>query len=247
MQKQSIIKKCRALLQAYEGGKLGQTRMPEDTSPDFSGKDKELQLAYFTLPMSLNYQRNSYKLWEAALKTFQDKETNKVFNVSEASALSAGELKNYLMKYKLALQPNKHIDTWHRIVKTVQENWGPLTDLLKSVDYDFLNLRDIIQKRHKKGFPYLSGPKIFNYWASILQRYCDVKLKNAEHIEIALDTHVLKCSVLLGVITQEEADNLSKEKIYERWREVLAGSSIKPADMHTPLWFWSRNGFLFKI
>lgn len=30
--------------------------------------------------MALNYQRNSYKLWESALNTYNDKETNFVFN-----------------------------------------------------------------------------------------------------------------------------------------------------------------------
>lgn len=131
--------------------------------------------------------------------------------------------------------------------KTILENWGSITNLLEFVDYDFLKLKNVIQNKFKKGFPYLSGPKIFNYWGFIIQEYGKIKLKNSEFIEIAPDTHITKCSVLLGVITKEESESLSKEKISERWCEILHGSGINPIDMHPPLWFWSRNNFLFKL
>ena len=107
--------------------------------------------------------------------------------------------------------------------------------------------KNIIQQDYKKGFPYLSGPKIFNYWSFILGEYGKVKLHNREYIEIAPDTHITQCSVLLGVITQNEADNLSKDEVSEKWRKLLIGSGITPIEMHSPLWFWSRNGFLYKL
>lgn len=242
-----IIKGCRELLRAYEGDKLGQTVMPEDSSPGFTDKDTEIRLAYFSLPMALNYQRNSYKLWESALKTFNDKESRIVFEVDKASKLPIEELRQLLIKYKLALQPNKHIATWQKISQTVSDNWGSFEGLMEASNYDFQKLRRIVQREFKKGFPYLSGPKIFNYWCFILNSYCNANLKNAEYIDIAPDTHITKCSVILGVISGKEANTLSKEEISERWREVLQGSGINPIDMHPPLWFWSRNGFIYKL
>jgi len=80
-----------------------------------------------------------------------------------------------------------------------------------------------------------------------LKSYGNVPLKNAELIEIAPDTHVTQCSIILGVITKEEAKNLSKEEISEKWRQILKNSGITPIEMHPPLWFWSRNGFLFNL
>jgi len=245
--KEEIIFKCKILLDAYRSGKLGYTKMPEDSSPEFSDDDKEVRLVYFTLPMSLNYQRDSYKLWDSVLKTYNDTETRIVFDVKVSADLSEEQLREYLVKHKVALQPNKHIATWQKISKTVSENWGSISNLLESVDYDFLKLRDIVQEQYKKGFPYLSGPKIFNYWSFIVQEYGKVELKNSEFIEIAPDTHITKCSVNLGVIKQEESELLTKEKISERWRELLKGTGINPIDMHPPLWFWSRNKFKFKI
>ena len=245
--KGKIISKCKILLDAYHTNKLGYMKMPEDSSPYFSEEDKEVRLVYFTLPMSLNYQRDSYKLWESALKTFNDSETRTVFDVKSSANLNEEQLRNLLMKHKIALQPNKHIATWQKIAKTISENWGSIENLLKSADYDFLKLKDIVQNQFKKGFPYLSGPKIFNYWSFIIQEYGKVKLKNSEFIEIAPDTHITKCSVILGVITKEESEFFSKEKISERWRELLQGTGINPINMHPPLWFWSRNNFQFKI
>ena len=73
MNKERIISNCQDLLNAYQTGKLGQTKMPEDAHPKFL--DQETRLVYFTLPMSLNYQRDSYKLWQSVLHSFEDSES----------------------------------------------------------------------------------------------------------------------------------------------------------------------------
>jgi len=245
--KEEIISKCKVLLNACRSGKLGYMKMPEDTSPVFSKDEKEVRLVYFTLPMSLNYQRDSYKLWESVLKTFNDSETRTVFDVKFSADLDEERLRKHLLKHKVALQPNKHIAIWQKISKTISDNWGSVSGLLEFADYDFLKLKDIVQIQYKKGFPYLSGPKIFNYWSFIIQEYGRVNLTNSECIEIAPDTHITKCSVVLKVITEEESKSLTKEKISERWRELLQGTDINPVDMHAPLWFWSRNNFKFKL
>jgi len=242
-----LVTKCKKLIDAFQSGKLGQTRMPEDSSPVFLDKDSELRIAYFTLPMSLNYQRDSYKLWESALKTFNDKETRFVFDVSMVAKTSEDELRKALMKYKLSLQPNKHINTWKTISKTVYDNWGSFSKLFEIADNDFLVLKRLANIDHKKGFPYLSGPKIFNYWSFIISTYGKINLTNREYIEIAPDTHITQCSVKLGVITAKEADTLSKEELSKKWRRLLKGSGINPIDMHPPLWFWSKNGFIYNL
>lgn len=219
--------------------------MPEDSHPKFP--DDESRLVYFTLPMSLNYQRDSYKLWETALNTFNDKETQSIFDVKQSATMSSDTLRSHLLKHKVALQPNKHVQTWQTIAKTIFEHWGSITNLVKATDADYAKLRQTIQTDFKKGFPYLSGPKIFNYWCFILSTYGNVQLKNTNLIEIAPDTHITQCSVRLGVITPAEAESLSKQEISQRWRECLKGSGINPIDMHPPLWFWSRSDFKFNI
>jgi hypothetical protein len=244
-EQEKILHKCRELLRAYQEGKLGDQTMPEDTHPEFSNAEKKL--AFFTLPMALNYQRNSYRLWEEATKAFEDAETHDIFDIAKVAKMPQQDLRRKLMKYKVALQPNKHIATWQKISQTIFNNYGNLENLIKAAENDFLKLREIVQQTHKKDFPYLSGPKIFNYWSHILGEYADIKLNNREFIEIAPDTHVIQASTRLGALTKIEAENLSRDQISARWREILSGTEITPIDLHSPLWFWSRNGFTFKL
>ena len=242
-----IIQNCRKLLLAYQEGKLGYMKMPEDENPWFSSREKELRLAYFTLPMALNYQRNSYKLREAALQTYQDPETKDVFDIQKVSEIPEAKLREKLLKYKVALQPNKHINTRKTIAATIAKNWWSCEELFTAADNDFLKLKKIIQHSHKKWFPYLSWPKIFNYRSFIVWTYGKIPLKNTEYIDIAPDTHVTKCSVKLWVISSQEAETLSKEQISEKRREILKWSWITPIQMHPPLRFWSRNNFIFEL
>ncbi|NMB91990.1 hypothetical protein GYA37_04110 [candidate division WWE3 bacterium] len=242
-----LQKQCRELLDAYKEGLLGYSVMPEDTNPGFKDNEKEKSLAYFTFPMSLNYQRDSYKLWKAAKYTYLDNLTSDVFSVEKVTKMSNEELQKKLLKYKVALQPNKHIQTWKTLSLTIGNKWETLTKMFESVDFDFLKLKKLIQKDLKRDFPYLSGPKIFNYWSFIMIEYGKVPLRNTEYIDIAPDTHITKCSVILNVITQKEAEVLTKEEISKRWRDVLDNSGILPIQMHPPLWFWSRNNFQYKL
>lgn len=245
MTKGKIIQNCKELLKAYDDGLLGDTTMPEDSHPKFD--DNEERLAYFTLPMALNYQRDSYSLWKAALKTFNDPETREVFEISRAAKLDDEILRKKLVKYKLALQPNKHIQTWKRLSQVFNNHWGTIEKFFDINNNDFLLIKDNVQNKFKKEFPYLSGPKIFNYWCFIISSFGGVDLSNMEFIEIAPDTHVTKCSVILGVTSQDEAEKLTKNQISSRWRELLHGSSIAPIEMHPPLWFWSKNNFKYKL
>ena len=241
MSNEFSIERVKNLLEAYKTGLLGDITMPEETHPVFN--NQEQKLVYFTFPMALNYQRNSYKLWESALATWNDIETKPVFDIDSVSKMKKEDLRILLTKYKLALQPNKHSDTWFRLAKIIYDNWGSITELLKASEYDFLKLKDLVQIKYKKDFPYLSGPKIFNYWSYIIQEYGGVELANRSYIEIAPDTHVIQASVKLGVIDQLEVDHITREEISRRWREYLKDSGIDPIDVHSPLWFWSRGGF----
>ena len=52
--------------------------MPEDENPGLE-KSSTQNYMYFTLPMVLNYQRNSYVLWECANRMYKDENAKKSF------------------------------------------------------------------------------------------------------------------------------------------------------------------------
>ena len=124
------IDKVYALLDAYKSGRLGGEKMPEDENPALDKSSKENYL-YFTLPMALNYQRNSYKLWECANKTYKDTETTDVFDTKAVINMNEQQLREKLIKYKVALQPNKQPVIWRTICETIKNDLqGQINDII---------------------------------------------------------------------------------------------------------------------
>jgi hypothetical protein len=38
--------------------------------------------------------------------------------------------------------------------------------------------------------------------------------------------------------------DVAAKLVARTWMEILAGTAIAPIDIHTPLWLWSRSGFI---
>lgn len=101
---------------------------------------------------------------------------------------------------------------------------------------------------NKKKFPYLSGPKILNYWLYVMTQYTAIDLAGREYITVAPDTHVIQASIKLGLIKDEDKSRADiREYVSTLWEEVFYDTEYCPIDVHTPLWLWSRNGFAAQI
>ena len=96
----TILTKIDTLLSLYKNGKLGGEFMPEDHNPSLDLSSSENYL-YFTLPMALNFQRNSYTLWKSALDTFNDKETKFVFSPEIVANTDIDSLRKALTKHNI--------------------------------------------------------------------------------------------------------------------------------------------------
>lgn len=243
-QKSKILENVRTLYKMWGNGELGGEYMPEDSNPHLAKSSKE-NFLYFTLPMALNNQRNSYKLLEGALSTFNDETTSFVFDVKNVLNCEFEKVKTALTKYKVALQPLKQTEIWIKLCKTINEQFDDdIRNLFVKCDYDVNKIRNYIQVEHKKDFPYLSGNKICNYWLYVLYQYADVKYKNLQDLTVAPDTHVVQATRKLGIITDDEYCKSNVQQIViQKWNELLHGTEFCPIDLHTPLWLWSRNGF----
>jgi hypothetical protein len=133
---------------------------------------------------------------------------------------------------------------WKKICETIENKLeGDIRNLFFYNDYSVKKIKEYIQD-HKKDFPYLGGNKICNYWLYVLEQYTDIEFTDREHITVAPDTHVIQASKKLGVISEEEVQ-LSNIQIIlaERWEKLLKDTDLKPIDIHTPMWLWSRGKF----
>lgn len=245
MNKKDILKNVDILCTMYKKGLLGGEVMPEDENPHYDESSVENYL-YFTLPMALNYQRNSYTLWEGANKTAKDPETSFVFDPHIVLNKSFLEVQGALTKYKVALQKNKQTEIWIKLCQTFVDLFdGDIRKLFDMHNNDVNEIRDFIQKKNKSLFPYLAGTKLCNYWLYVIWQYTDREYTNMECLTVAPDTHVVKSTHHLGLINDEELVRSDVQLIViDRWNELLKGTKYRPIDIHTSLWLWSRNGFI---
>lgn len=242
--REAVLADVHRLEGMVRAGLLGGSSMPEDVHPQIE-TGAQLNYHYFTLTMALNYQRNSYALWRAATATFLDSETADVYTPSKVVSLSEDALRTKLLKHRLALQPSRHPAIWRRICETMVHRFaGDVRNLFAQTYGDVGDILDVVQKQEKAGFPYLSGGKICHYWLYVMEQYTDVRLNNRHLISVAPDTHVVKATARLGLISPEVSESTrAQDAAVVAWRGLLEGTGIQPIDVHTRLWLWSRAGF----
>lgn len=236
-----ILARIYSLIEAYKSGLLGGSKMPEHENPGLE-KDSKENYMYFTLPMALNYQRNSYVLWECANRMYKD--VPELFDCAKVLSMQESELKELLVNYKVALQPNKQPVIWKKLCSTFLERFdGDIRTFFEKMGYEVSIIKEYIQTNRKE-FPYLGGNKICNYWLYVMEQYTDAKFIDRENITVAPDTHVIQASIKLGVITPEEAQRSDVQQIVaDRWCMLLKDTEYVPIDIHTPMWLWSRGKF----
>ena len=92
--------------------------------------------------MALNSQRNSYTLWESALKTYEDSETNFVFSPNKVINADYEDVQKALTKYKLALQRNKQTNIWLKLCQTFTDlSDGNIINFARNLDDDVNKIR----------------------------------------------------------------------------------------------------------
>jgi hypothetical protein len=231
-----LIAFLRKLITAYERGALGGTT--HEVHPHLPSGSRENYL-YFTLAPAINFQRPSEALWRAAERTYRDPQTRFVF-LPEETERGRAEYLAAMTKYSLASFRDKHTDIWYRIALTTANDYGGDPRVfLASCDYDVETVRETLLRR-RKDFPYLSGPKLANYWLYILTCFTDAPLRKRDAITIIPDVHVVRASVRLGVVSESVRDRIA---VADTWKSLLSGTTIAPVDLHAPLWRWSRMGF----
>jgi hypothetical protein len=243
MNKTDLLKRITKLHKIFHEGKIP-TIANHEVHPEHLEKGSRERYLYFTLAPSLNFQRSSPALWTAAFKTWNDPATNYLFFPEQVMRKEREEIQADLVKYKLALQKNKHTDIWITLCRAFNTHFqNDPRALLAAGDWDVVKIHQIIQQERRKDFPYISGPKMANYWLYILSQYTDAQFKNMCEISIIPDTHVCQCSAKLGLTSE----TMSPIEVAAAWKQLLKDCPLSPVDMHPVLWNWSRNNFLPEV
>lgn len=239
----TVLKRLETLKAHFDSGDIPVLHQHE-VNPGLPPGSRENYL-YFVMTCSLNFQRSSPATWKSALDTWNDEETRFVFFPEKVARIGESVLRASLLKHKLALQPNRHTQIWRTISGTFHEFFqDDPRRLFEEGEYDAEAVLNVVQKKMKKEFPYLSGPKLSNYFIFILLAYSDLKLRNTHLISIIPDTHIMRATTVLGMLPQGEVSPKSVEKA---WRDLLENTDYSPIDFHSLLWNWSRNRFEPKV
>lgn len=242
MDNKVILERVRKLHQLFYQGKIP-TLPQHEVNPGLPKHSRENYL-YFTLPPCINFQRSSPAMWSSALETWKDPETNFLFFPEKISRKTRDQIQKALLKHKLGLQLNRHTDIWIAICKALEQFYADdPRELCAQNDWDVIKIQHLLQVDKKNHFPYLSGPKMANYWLYILSHYTDAQFKNMQEISIIPDTHVLQSTVKLG-LSDRLVDPITTAKL---WEDLLKESEITPVEMHPVLWNWSRNNFIPEV
>lgn len=238
-ERQRQLKRIRRLVFYYEDGTIPRLANHE-VHPELP-KDSRLNYLYFTLPVCINFQRSSPAMWQAAFHTFEDPTTNYVFYPEKLAGTPIETVRASLTCHKLALQPVKHTAIWTRIASTLHQYYhDDPRSVIAEAGSDAMLLIQNLQGINRIRFPYLSGPKLSNYWPYILLQYTDVAFTNTQAISIIPDTHVIQSSIRLGMVPI----GASSRMVERAWQELLDGSGLLPTQIHPVLWNWSRNKFM---
>ncbi len=228
-------REIRRILEKFKVGNKGE-EIVHEVNPNLPRNSRENYL-YFFLSCVINFQRDSARLWKSALETWEDEKTRQVFFPEYVCKIEIKTLANMMLKHKLALQPNKHPDIWHKISITLHNYYfDDPRMLLEEGEYRVSKIIKIISESKSELFPYLRGVKLSNYLLAVLNWRTDANFSDIFNLSIIPDTHIVQSTIRLG-LAKEHVKPIEVEKI---WRPILKEMDISPPDMHSALWRWSK-------
>lgn len=154
------LEKVKRLIALYEQG-LIPTLAQHEVNPGLPRASRENYL-YFTLPVCINFQRNSPAMWAAAFASWEDPETQYVFSPEKLAETPIEKVRGDLVKHRLALQPNKHTFIWTTIAKTLHDQYGDdPRNIIKEAESDADKLIILLQKDSPKALSVPVRPETF--------------------------------------------------------------------------------------
>jgi hypothetical protein len=242
-------------------GIFGNNIMPEDQLPkintssdltiDRGSYDHRLLI---TMVVSIDYQRDAGKLWEAGRDTFEDERTRWLFYPSELTKRTQDEIVSAMQVHKLSKKPEQDAEIWAKVSRSFFKYYDadPI-NLIKKYNHDALSLYNKkLDYFFKKDFPFLSGDKIFPLWIRMMHDNVGIDFKNLDKIPIPIDIHTCRASFNIGVLSGKYLGAIPdvKNSLNRTWEKVIMliyhPKLTYPLQMDEPLWHLSKYGCTFR-
>jgi len=234
------------------------SEMPEKKLPAGMKAGSLEYILFITLSVSIDYQRDADRLWDAARATFEDSETTYLFNPFLLAGKRLEIIVQDMQKHNLSKKPYRDAHTWRAVALSFLKKWqeDPLC-FLDACGWDAIEILSRLGRdKHFDGrkeasyFPYLRGRKIGPLWLRMLRDNVGLKkLKNLGRVPIPADIHVARSSLAVGIVRGRFKRHIEPvyQKIREAWAESARGfeygrREMTALDMDKPLWKLSKFG-----
>lgn len=240
----------------------GHSDMPEEALPAGIERGSPEHVAFITLTVSIDYQRDAGALWDSSRRSFEDAETRYLFDFRALQNAPLDSVVKDMQRQKLSGKPQKDACIWRAVGTSFASKWfaDPLA-FLESCAWDSPRvLRRLESGKHLQAgrltadFPYLKGPKIGPLWLRMLRDNVGVdRLQRLEEVPIPVDVHVARATLAVGVVRGSYAGNLAGlfGAVRDAWFQSVAGlragqRAMVALDMDEPLWHLSRYGCMYR-
>ena len=242
----------------FTTGIFGRVEMPEDILPKGITRGSLEHLFFITLTVAIDYQRDANVLWEVSRKTWEDPDTQYLFDPEALHLTHYKKVTNDLQKYGLSKKPKKDANIWRTVGITFYKKWNSDPAMfLESCGWESLEIlyrlktdTHIFYSKPVPDYPYLRGDKIGPLWLRMLRDNVGItKLKNLEKVPIPVDIHVARATLCTGIVKGHYSGNLTGlfDYVREAWSESVKGLKLKSRpmialDVDEPLWHLSKYG-----
>jgi len=238
-------------------GILGRKWMPEDVMPAGVETGSLEHILFLTLTVALDYQREAEALWRAARETFADPATRYLFEPKALHETAWQTVREDMQRYRLSKKPGKDCNIWRTVGITFHKQWeGDPQNFLEDCKWDAPTILERLRSgthlnngRQVPDYLFLRGKKIGPLWLRMLRDNADLEIKNLEEVPIAVDVHVARATLALGVVRggYDGDDEGMYEEIRRAWRQSVKGLEVGgremvALDVDEPLWHLSKYG-----
>lgn len=223
------------------GGIFGFKETPQHEAPK-RAETLEQRLRFVTFSVAIDYLRDSYRLYNTCRATFDDEETNWVFDPVAINSARFDKLTLALCKHGVAQRPTKDIDVWSTVGKRLLDLFeGQVTNMLDSVSRNGPALLVLVKE---SGFLGLSGPKIGPLWLRMMNDCC-TPIGDISYVPIPVDRHVVTASFATGALSgvyRDQSLDVLTDPIQSVWREAGQLGGFAAIHLDVPLWELGRLG-----
>ncbi len=228
-------------------GLVGWKGLQGEVLPAGLEKGTDVHLLFLTMTLlTLDCRRDSWEQWMASKKTFEDPETNYIFNPRQLMDKNIKVVSKHLEKHDFSRRSLRDAKYLKQIAISCHRFFDScLHSLLDECDYHGQKILNLLRSnRYRRGFPSLKSRKLAPLWLLTLYQQGGVPIEGLEEFPLGVDINIVRATLNSGAVSGSFEGKLHelKELVGELWSNVCNNSDYILLQLNEPLWHLGRYG-----